>query len=183
MDRSAEVRMRVVEALGTLTSGTHGALASALTDTDELVRLQAAESIEKRAGVRTLSTLRLALRDPSPLVRSYVAAAIGRAGAKRDRALLRARARSESSDTARLGFYEGLWLLGGRNVLIRAMRLLNSRDYRVRSATARALATTFRTHHTQHAIIVSLRNRLRRERTNAVRQALSESLHALGHND
>ncbi len=182
-DTSPEVRMRVVEALGHLTTGTHDALASALNDTDELVRLQAAESISTGADARTVSTLRAALDDPSPLVRSYVAAALGRAGIKSDRTVLRACVRRESSDAPRLGLFEGLWLLGDRSVLVPAIRLLNSGDYRVRCATARALAATFRSRHTERRIVMALRSRLRRERTNAVRQALSESLDVLGQND
>jgi HEAT repeat protein len=182
-DASPEVRMRVVEALGNLTTGTHHALASALNDTDELVRLQAAESIRRGADARTVSALRAALDDPSPLVRSYVAAALGRAGIRSDRTVLRACVRRESSDAPRLGLFEGLWLLGDRRVFVPATQLLNSGDYRVRCATARALATTFRSPRTERRIVMALRSRLHRERTNAVRQALSESLDALGQND
>jgi HEAT repeat protein len=175
-DRSPEVRMRVVEALGKLTNGRHAALATALQDADELVRLQGAESIAARAARGTVSALRVALRDDSPLVRSYAAAALGRAGTRADRALLRTRLRREASDAARLGFFEGLWLLGDRTVLGSAIGLLDSHDYRVRCATARALGGTFRNLQTQNAIITALRDRLRRERTNAVRQALVDSL-------
>jgi HEAT repeat protein len=175
-DRSPEVRMRAVEALGKLTSGRHQALATALKDTDELVRLQAAESIGARADGRTVSALRVAVRDDSALVRSYAAAALGRAGTRADRALLRTRVRRESSDAARLGFLEGLWLLGDRAVLGSAIQLLNSHDYRVRCATARALGGTFSNSQTQGPIITALRGRLRRERTSAVREALVDSL-------
>jgi hypothetical protein len=38
-DRSCEVRMRVVEALGRLTEGQHSAFAAALQDADELMRV------------------------------------------------------------------------------------------------------------------------------------------------
>ena len=175
-DRSSEVRMRAVEALGRLTNGSHKALATALQDADELVRLQAAESIAARADRRTVSTLRVALGDASALVRSYAAAALGRVGTRADRALLRTRLRRETSDAARLGFLEGLWLLGDRTVLGSAIGLLDSHDYRVRCATARALGGTLRNLRTQDAINAALQARLRRERTNAVRQALVESL-------
>lgn len=168
--------MRVVEAIGKLTNGRHKGLAAALQDSDELVRLQAAESIAAQADRRTVSTLRIALGDDSALVRSYAAAAIGRTGTRADRALLRTRLRRESSDAGRLGFLEGLWLLGDRTVLGSAMKLLNSQDYRVRCATARALCGTFRDPQTQDAIMRALRARLGRELTNAVRQALVDGL-------
>jgi HEAT repeat protein len=175
-DRSPEVRMRVIEALGKLTNGSHEALATALQDADGLVRLQAAESIAARADRRTVSALRVTLTDPSALVRSYAAAALGRVGTRADRKLLHIRLRREASDAARLGFLEGLWLLGDRTVLGSAIKLLDSRDYRVRCAAARALGRTLRNHQTQDAINAALHARLRRERTNAVRQALVESL-------
>jgi HEAT repeat protein len=182
-DQSAEVRMRAVEALGKLTAGRHQALRGALTDTDELVRLQAAESIGVHAGRRTVSALRQALGDRSALVRSYAAAALGRAGTRGDRALLRTAVRRESSDAARLGFLEGVWLLGDRTVLTLTIKLLNSRDYRVRGATARALTGTFSNLETREGIIAALQARLRSERTNAVRQALTDSLSTIAQSD
>lgn len=178
-DRSPEVRMRAVEALGKLTRGRHDALKSALRDTDELVRVQAAESIGPGADHPTASALRTALGDTSALVRSYVAAALGRIGAGGDRRRLRACLRGESSDTARLGLLEGLWLLGDQTVLEAVIALLNSRDYRVRCATARALGGTFNDAHVRDEIIAALRDRLPRERTNAARQALQDSLSIL----
>jgi HEAT repeat protein len=182
-DRSPEVRMRTVEALGKLTTGRHEALVTALTDADELVRLQSAESIGAGADRRAVDALRIAIRDDSALVRSYAAAALGRAGGRADRALLHSRIRRESSDAARLGFLEGLWLLGDRTVLRAAIRLLNSDDYRVRCATARALGETFSNAETQGAIMIALRGRLRRERSNVAREALVDSLLAVDHNN
>jgi hypothetical protein len=84
-DRSSEVRMRAVEALGRLMHGTHSCLATALRDSNELVRIQAAESIGTNADRRTVAALRRVLHDRSPLVRSYAAAALCRVGTGDDR--------------------------------------------------------------------------------------------------
>jgi HEAT repeat protein len=177
-DRSAEVRMRVVEALGRLTAGKHEALIAALRDSDELVRLQAAESIGKSTNQRSLAALRGALTDDSELVRSYVAAAIGRVGTRADRVLLRKQVTRERSDAARLGLFEGLWQLGDRTALESAIELLDSDDYRVRCATARALGVTFGSPETRNKVRAALRERLKRERAAVVRDALRGSLRA-----
>ena len=178
-DRSPEVRMRAIEALGRLTRGRHPALERALGDRDELVRVQAAESIDRGVDRRTVSALRNALDDGSPLVRGYAAAALGRVGSRLDRTRLRAQLRSETSDAARLGLLEGLWLLGDRTVLESVVRLLNSRDYRVRCATARALGWTFNNARSRLRFVDALRDRLSRERTRAARRALADALAVL----
>jgi HEAT repeat protein len=155
-------------------------LARALTDPNLLVRVQAAESIGTRVNQRTRTALRRALNDKSPLVRSYVAAALGRTGGHSDRMLLRRRVVQERYGTAKLGFLEGLWLIGDRSVFADALRLVENRDYRVRCAAASALAFTFFNRHTRERIVAALRERLRRETTVAARSTIVRSLARIG---
>jgi HEAT repeat protein len=154
-------------------------LLDALTDRDELVRIQAAESIGIRKERRALVRLRKALSDRSALVRSYAAAAIGAIGDQADRPLLRRRLAREKSDAARVGLLEGLWLLKDRAVLDEALRLLDSNDYRVRCAAAHALAGTFVLSRNRDRIRAALRSRLGRENAKAVREALENAIRAV----
>jgi HEAT repeat protein len=178
-DRSAEVRFRVIEALTMFPATDPQYLLDALQDRDELVRVQAAESIAIRKERRALGRLRKALADRSDLVRSYAAAAIGALGDDADRPLLRRRLAREKSETARVGFLEGLWLLKDGAVLDEAIRLLDSDDYRIRCAAAHALAGTFVSARTRDRIREALRSRLRRENAMAVREALDKAIRAV----
>lgn len=168
--------MKVVEALSFFPGHESAYLRSALSDPDELVRVQAAETIGARAERELCEHLRAALRDSSPLVRSYAAAAIGSVGGPADRAVLRERLSCEKSDTARVGFVEALWLLGDRQTLNEALNLLNSDDYRVRCAISRTLANIFLTRNTKQTIESALRRRLRTERSLAAREAIQAAL-------
>jgi HEAT repeat protein len=175
-DKSAEVRMRVVEALARLPGTPSAVFIEALTDRDELVRICAAEAIDARRSRRAAASLRLLLHDRSPLVRSYAGAALGRIGFRSDRSRLRKMMGRESSDVARLGLYEGLWQLRDRGALDAALQLLNSPEYRVRCATAKALGTTFLSRRNRSRIAVSVRKRLDVETSPAVREALLSTL-------
>lgn len=175
-DKSAEVRMRVVEALGRLPGTPTEIFIEALTDRDKLVRICAAEAMDAPRSRRAAAVLRQRLQDPSTLVRSYAAAALGRVGFRSDRSLLRKKLDLESSDVARLGLFEGLWQLRDRSALDGALQLLNSADYRVRCATAKALGTTFFSLRNRRRITVALRKRLGSDTAPAVRQALLSTL-------
>jgi HEAT repeat protein len=175
-DRSAEVRMRVVGALRRLGASESEVFVHALLDKDELVRVEAAEALAVIGERQTLTPLRRALKDPSPLVRSYVAAAIGAVGSRADRRLLKRLHHSERSDTARLGLLEGLWLLKDSSALADAFLLLYSPDYRVRHATSKALGSTFLNGRTRSKISAALRARGRVETSRAVRTAIREVL-------
>ena len=178
-DRSAEVRMHVVEALGRLEGDTSTALVGALKDRAELVRIEAIEALGSRQDKSTLDALRSALTDRSPLVRSYAAAAVGGMGGPADRKRLQTSLERETSDAARLGFLEGLWLLGDARSLDLALDLLESDDYRVRCATARALSGTFLSSRTATRIEAALRRRAGIETTVAPATALVGALKAV----
>lgn len=182
-DRSPEVRMRVVEALAHVPGSDLRHFVSALDDRDELVRVCAAEAIGNRgrsAAGRASTALRRALTDPSPLVRSYAASALGHVGAKSDLTRLRRYLEHESSDGGRLGIAEGMWALGDEHAFEDVLNLLNSQDYRVRSAAAKTLATTLLSTLNRPRIVAALRARKSVEKSRAVRLAISKILRTFG---
>src|SRR5262249_2147984 len=85
-DSNREVRMRVVASLGDLMVGKRvpPALFAALKDADELVRIEACESLGAIGDKRGLPLLWESIHDRSSLVMSYAAGAIGELGAERD---------------------------------------------------------------------------------------------------
>lgn len=178
-DRAGEVRMRALEALERFPDVPLAHFMTALSDKDRLVRIQAAEALATRSDPRAVRHLRKALSDPDHLVRSYVAAAIGSLGTPADRRMLRRHLSSETSDVARLGLLEGLWLLKDRTVFDQALALLDSNDYRVRCATAAAMAATFLSETTRGRIRGALKARLVREKVLSVREALDRAVSAV----
>jgi HEAT repeat protein len=181
-DRSVEVRMRAAESLGSLLAGKRcpRALLQSLRDPNELVRIEAAEALGVIGDRKALPSLWGALDDRSPLVRSYVAGAIGSVGGERDVAGLEERLRREKSDTARLGFYQALHMLGRRGVLTDLLELLHSGDYRVRCAAANILSNVAADRTDTPLVISALRKALRREPTVAARSSFRAGLRTLG---
>jgi HEAT repeat protein len=138
-DSNGEVRMRAVESLAqfSATSQILMLLKRCLTDSDELVRVEAGSTLGALGSKRALPWLRAALTDKSPLVRSYVAAAIGVLGDDTYRKhLVRVLSREESS-TAKVGYFVALYQLGMRGAIISLLSLSRERDYRDRIAVAK----------------------------------------------
>jgi len=179
-DRSAEVRMRVIEALGRLAQGSSDEVIAALSDEDELVRVHAAEALSI-GNPQALRSVKAALRDGSPLVRSYAAAALGRIGHRKDKAVLFNALRRERNQAARLGYYEGLWMLGETTAIDRVMQLLRKGDYRTRLAAARALASTFLSNETYERIVKVLRAREKAEKHSITKSTIARVLNELVH--
>lgn len=177
-DPNSEVRMRVVESLGYLLIGkkSPSALSQHLQDTDELVRIAVAESLAIIGDRSVLPVLRKALNDSSALVRSYVAEAIGKLGGQKEITKLEKELKQETSERAKVGIYQALYLLGRHSVLENLLTLLQSGDYRVRCATANALAE-LQADETDTTIIVrTLRKVIKNEPTVAVRSSIRSSL-------
>jgi HEAT repeat protein len=180
-DSNSEVRMRAVESLGMLLSGgtSPSALIKRLQDTDRLVKVTAAEALGAVGDQKALPALRKALRDPSPLVRSYVSESIGRLGGKREIVGLETALEKEKSETAKIGFYYGLYLLGQHAMLQELLKLLQSTNYRVRCATANTLSQILGDESERELILRSLRKALRHEPTVAARSSMRSSLRRL----
>jgi hypothetical protein len=102
------------------------------------------------------------------------------AGIRIDRSLLQAAARTERSDHALVGIYEGLWRLSDAEVVHDALRLLNAPDYRVRCAIVNTLVFVFRTSRTKTVVTSALRTRLRTDKARAVRLTIERALKEIG---
>lgn len=180
-DRNYEVRMRASESLGILLAGRKSppALIERLQDTDELVRIAAAESLRLIGDRKALPALWRAIHDRSPIVRSYVAAAIGRLGNKKDAARLEKELKHETSEVAKVGICEAIYLLGQREVLKDLLVLLQSTDYRVRCATANALYEIKADETDAKIILRALRKVLRNEPTIAAKSSIRSSLRCI----
>ena len=180
-DRFYEVRMRSAESLGILLSGTSKsprALVHRLKDPDELVRVETAEALGAIGDPMSVPSLIRTLGDPSPLVRSYVAVAIGAVGDKKALRTIEARLLRERNDTAKVGFYEALYLLGKHEAIINLQRLSKSKNYRVRCAVANVLGTTVGSSNAQGAVRF-LEKWLKEEKAVAVKSTLRANLGGL----
>jgi len=178
-DPNGEVRMTAAEALAALLKNGHcpRELILSLKDSNELVRVAAAETLGLIGDRRALPAARRALHDSSPLVRSYAAAAIGQLGEKRDVAKLRKAVRSEESEIAKVGFYAGLHSLGEYDVLEALLKLLDEgSDYRARCAVANTLPELGLNQSDTEKSVRHLRRALRHESTVAARSSIRSSL-------
>ena len=105
-----------------------------------LVRIEALEALRDIGDARSFAAARACLRDRSPLVRSYAAVAVAIIDPSRARPLLRRAVLGDRSSIARIGYFDGLFALGQRDALGGLLRLLRSRQYRVRCAAANTVA-------------------------------------------
>lgn len=154
---------------------------SALSDSDEIVRISAAEGLAgcPRAS-EILADIEKHLDDPDPIVRRAVAEIFGAVGGPNHVTMLEGRLEQETSNQGRIGLLFALSRLGRmRECLPELLRLLQASDYHDRCATARVLADLFAG--TQDAgVMARLQDALRVESTTAARSALEESLADIG---
>jgi len=176
-DHNSEVRMRAAESLGVLLRGSNSppTLIKKLRDPNELVRIEVAQALGSIGDRKALPRLWKAIDDHSPLVRSYIAAAIGILGGKRDIPKLWDKLRRERSDVSKLGFYDSLYHLGERKVFQDLLSLMESKDYKVRSATAKTLADIANRSNAA-SIVRTLRKSLKLEPAAATKGAIQRNL-------
>lgn len=181
-DKSAEVRCAAIDGLAELRQGgvCPRVVRRALADHDALVRTTAAEAVGRIGDTRALAALWRALNDRSELVRSYAAAALGRLAGKHHVARLTALAEREVSALARIGFYDALYMLGERKATVAwTVDLLAHDDYRVRCAAANLLSAWRLTTRARRRIKAVVEQRIAREQSGAVREALERCGRAL----
>lgn len=137
-----EERINAIEKLGDLfeDKGAPQELLAMLSDKDELVRVTAAEVLGNLGDIKARPALWKHANDSSPLVRSYIARAIGQVGTMADTPNLRNWLRKERSQYAKIGIYESLYRLGNPEYLLHLLNLLHSKDYRIRCAVAHVLS-------------------------------------------
>lgn len=103
-------------------------------DPNKDVRLEAVDSLRLFPLVETYVILQEALSDSNPLVRAYAAygySKIGQElGEKGTLKVLQKYVANEKSSTARIGYYEGLYLTGDQLSLGKLMKEFSSKNYR-----------------------------------------------------
>jgi HEAT repeat protein len=181
-DRRREVRYEAAQSLGRVLAGSGkapAALLRAIGDRDELVRIAACEAAGDIGDKRAAPQLRRRLNDPSPLVRSYAASALGMLAVDGARGALVKASRRERSSIARVGLYEALVRLGEQSALQRLLALLRSKQYRVRSAVANTVAELPLDSESKSEVRRALREAIAVEQTVAAASSLKFALRRL----
>jgi HEAT repeat protein len=181
-DRHREVRYEAAQALGRVLRGSGkapAALLRAIADRDELVRVAASEAAGDIGDKRAARQLRRRLNDPSSLVRSWAASALGWLSVRGARGALMTASRRERSATARVGIYEALFRLGEPSSLQQLLALLRSKQYRVRCAVANTVADLPLDPGSKGEVRRALREALAAEQTVAATSSLKFALRRL----
>ncbi len=184
--QNARVRHRSAELLGYHVRGRAPlALIRALEhDPDDLVRVEAADSLGAIGDARAAAALRRALGDPSPLVRAYAAAALGDLGRPSDAAILRRRLAIEKRRRVHVGLLGALYVLGDDDAFPRLLELSAHSNYRVRCAVANRVAFLQESKQVtrEHQVLARrvLLEAAAREQTVAASSSIAKALKCLG---
>ncbi|MBX7220403.1 MAG: HEAT repeat domain-containing protein [Blastocatellia bacterium] len=182
-DKDAWVRTLAIESLGTIWPDEPVCppeLLERLDDPDDLVRLLLTETLGIIGDPATLPALWQLIGDNCPVVRRYAASVIGELEDETACARLETALKQETSDMAQVGFYEALYRLGKTHVLPDLLALLNSRDYRVRCATANTLGAIANETETRQQIIQAVECAAQIEPTVAAKSTFVAVLQQLG---
>lgn len=177
-DSDSEVRTIAVESIGKLANGDFPirTLSNYLNDKSELVRVSVAEVLAEIGDTTVLDELKKALNDKSPLVRRYVAEAIGSIGQQKSVKVLQDYLLTEDDESAKLGFYVGLYKLNKKDFLQKLINLLESANYRIRCASANSLSTLNLSSSEISQVINALKQALDKEKTVAARSSIESTL-------
>lgn len=180
-DSDSEVRMSAIESIGKLADGKLYAkeITNYLEDKNELVRVAAAEFLGEFGGITVLDKLEMALNDKSALVRSYVTEAIGSIGQPKSVKVLEKHLSIEDDETAKVGFYVGLYKLDKKDSLEKLLKLLESENYRIRCAVANSLSSLALSSTETSRVKKILKNALNKEETVAARSSITSTLEFL----
>ena len=176
-DPNPGVRARVAEALRLhQRRGVAGVLMRLLRDKDDVVRINAAESLGLLRARSAIRSLQRSLRiDSEELVRAYAAEALGRVGDVRVISFLERYLLRDRSSAVRLRILTALHTLGARSRLDEIIEFLNDADYHVRCAVAVSLEE-LASPSTRGAIRKAMQRQLKVEPTIAVKERLKEVL-------
>lgn len=174
-----EIRFKALEALcGYTGDDVLNAVVKRLKDDNELVRISAVEALGEMRDYRGKQHLIDALTDVEEIVRREAAEGLGELGDASAIPVLQAFLRNETSSTAKVGFYVGLYLLGAEFRLISLLNLLKDPSYQVRCSVANCVLDLVDKEN-KKLIIKSLNAALIRETTVAARSTLQSALEEL----
>ena len=142
-DKNYFVRYSSIECLGALHEG-EGIRADwlypLLQDTDPVIRVQTIESLGQIGDKESLNLIAEKLDDRDPLVRAYAAQSIAELDGKQFITAIEKAAKTETDDSAKVGFANALFSLGDEGQFFVLLGFLSSSDYRVRCASANVLS-------------------------------------------
>ncbi|WP_211654934.1 HEAT repeat domain-containing protein [Planococcus alpniumensis] len=174
-----EIRFKTLEALwGYTGDAVLNAVVNRLKDDDELVRISAVEALGEMRDNGGKQHLIDALTDVEEIVRREAAEGLGKLGDASAVPVLEAFLQNETSNTAKVGFYVGLYLLGAEFRLISLLNLLKDPSYQVRCSVANCVLDLVDKEN-EKLIIKTLNAALIRETTIAARFTLQSALEEL----
>lgn len=154
------------------------AVVNRLKDDNELVRISAVEALGEMRDCRGKQHLIDALTDAEEIVRREAAEGLGELGDVSAIPILQSFLQNETSSTAKVGFYVGLYLLGAEFRLKSLLNLLKDPSYQVRCSVANCVLDLV-DEENEKLIIKALNAALRRETTVAARSTLQSALEEL----
>jgi HEAT repeat protein len=156
------------------------ALLAALSDPDEMVRVNAADSLGQIGDRRAIRPLiQLMNNDKAVLVRALAADALGNFRAHVVRVAIKAALRRERRAMVRIRMLFSLYRLGEESRLEELSRYLLAPGYRDRCAVANSIADARIVGRRRNAFRSMLREALAREPTVAARSSLTRALETL----
>ncbi|NPV90752.1 MAG: HEAT repeat domain-containing protein [Firmicutes bacterium] len=175
-EEDPEYRYYAIEALGEFSGeDAENAVIERLNDNDELIRIEAIQALGYIDSKRSIPFIQELLNDKKELVRSYAAAILGGLGGKDLIPVLEKGLREEKRNAARIGYYEGLYLLGQSQYLKDLIKMLKTKSYKNRCAAANILVAVADKY---NYILINdgLKKALERERTVAARSSIQMPL-------
>lgn len=180
-DYFPEVRMNAAESLGIILSHAKNGksprpLIERLRDSNELVRVETADSLGAIGDQGALPGLWKATRDKSSLVRSYASSSIGEMGRESDKRKLWSLLSKERSPRAKLGILEGLFSLGERRALFDILVFLKSKDYRIRCSVVNIVSGFHLSSKEKPLVLKTFSSHLKNEKSEAVRTTIRRAV-------
>lgn len=182
-DEEDQVRAKVAELLVLSDSPfSEEILINLLEDVDELVRVNACDSLSVSSSHNVINLLKsIILKDKSSLVRGYAALSIGDIAIsisydnKELEAFFITALLKERVKWVKINFYKVLYLLGDESYLNLLIHELENKSYKCRSLTVNTLSELISSKNSE-LIIKALTERLEIEKTVAVRSAIKKTL-------
>ncbi|ASF45339.1 HEAT repeat domain-containing protein [Methylovulum psychrotolerans] len=178
-DPHYEVRYLTAETLGFFNNQQSiSYLIDSLDDVDEVVRLNSADSLGKLKAKYAIPKLIEKLTDKDELVRGYAAEALGVIGDKNTVYALKKALLTEKRNASRVRILTALFKLGEESNLSLIIKMLNTKSYRVRCATANIL-TELSFDNNIDGLYGILEQKLKNEKTVAVKSTITRCLKEL----
>ncbi len=178
-NQSELIRYSALEALwGYNGEDVFQAFVDRLKDSNEIVRISAVEALSNLRDIEAGKFLLEALLDEEEIVRREAAIGLGKLEDSSLAPLLQEYLQQEKSNTARVGFYIGLYLLGSKLHLNPLLNLLKDSSYQVRCAVANSVLDLV-DQENRRVIEKYLIEALKKEQTFAARSTLQNVLDEL----